>query len=253
MPPNDLSPIEAQARPGLKDDRAPTSTRTMDLAYFLEMVDQHHRYGSHLRKYHALWQQLSTHENFFYWLDYGEGKDVSLESCSREKLDSMRVRYLGKEERGNYAVEVGPGGKLCWKRNGVRVDTGVGWRDSVKGIVRVGDPAPEPEVGGRFYVSSSESSIGSLSSVGGGRVSEEKGGAEARVKEMKSRTAQGLKTWLQDSKMKIMAHRPFKQQRDESTEEERRQRKKMKKRKWIFVSPQLFFTLETPKFTPDPG
>ncbi|KAI4217360.1 MAG: hypothetical protein LQ351_000669 [Letrouitia transgressa] len=236
LPPNDLSPIEAQARPGLKDDRAPTSTRTMDLAYFLEMVDQHHRYGSHLRKYHALWQQLSTHENFFYWLDYGEGKDVSLESCSREKLDSMRVRYLGKEERGNYAVEVGPGGKLCWKRNGVRVDTGVGWRDSVKGIVRVGDPAPEPEVGGRFYVSSSESSIGSLSSVGGGRVSEEKGGAEARVKEMKSRTAQGLKTWLQDSKMKIMAHRPFKQQRDESTEEERRQRKKMKKRKWIFVA-----------------
>ncbi|KAL9611016.1 MAG: hypothetical protein Q9167_004297 [Letrouitia subvulpina] len=234
--PDASSPLKAQDRRVRKDDRAPTSTRTMDLAYFLEMVDQHHRYGSHLRKYHAFWQHLPTHENFFYWLDYGEGKGVSLESCSREKLDSMRVRYLGKEERGNYAVEVGPGGKLCWKRNGVRVDTGVGWRDSVKGIVMVDDPAPEPKVGSGFYVSSSESSVGSLSSMNGGRGSDGEGGAKARVKETSSKTTQGLKDWMQFSKMKIMAHRPFKQQRDESTEEEKRQRKKMKKRKWIFVA-----------------
>jgi len=40
-------------------------TQMMDLSYFLEMVDVQHRYGSNLRKYHAEWNNRSTHENFF--------------------------------------------------------------------------------------------------------------------------------------------------------------------------------------------
>jgi len=87
----------------------------MDLSYCLEMVDVQHRYGSNLREYHAEWNNRSTHENFFYWLDCGEGKDVSLEKCPRERLDSMRVRYLSREERLDYLTTVDEQGRLCWK------------------------------------------------------------------------------------------------------------------------------------------
>lgn len=30
-------------------------------------------------------------------------------------------------------------GRLCWKRNGQRIDTSVDWKDSAHGIVQVGD------------------------------------------------------------------------------------------------------------------
>lgn len=94
----------------------------MDLSYFLEMVDVKHRYGSNLRKYHAEWKSRPTTENFFYWLDQGEGKDVEIEKCSRERLEKMQVRYLGREERRYYEVIVGKNGKLCWRKDGARVD-----------------------------------------------------------------------------------------------------------------------------------
>ena len=111
------------------------STQMMDLSYFLEMVDVNHRYGSNLRKYHAEWKRRGTRENFFYWLDQGEGKDLSLENCPRERLDSMKVRYLSREERLNYLTMVDEQGRLCWKKNGIRIDTSVKWKDSVMGIV----------------------------------------------------------------------------------------------------------------------
>ena len=114
----------------------------MDLSYFLEMVDVKHRYGSNLRKYHQAWKESPTQENFFYWLDQGEGKNVVLEKCSRERLESMQVRYLGREERRFYEVMVDKDGKLCWRKDGVRVDTGDGWKDSKRGIVSVDDPTP---------------------------------------------------------------------------------------------------------------
>ena len=114
----------------------------MDLSYFLEMVDMKHRYGSNLRKYHARWKEDDTNENFFYWLDRGEGKDVEVDKCSRERLENMQVRYLGKEDRRFYEVVVDKEGKLCWRKDGVRVDTTDAWRDSVHGIVRQDDPTP---------------------------------------------------------------------------------------------------------------
>lgn len=114
----------------------------MDLSYFLEMVDVKHRYGSNLRKYHAEWRSRSTTENFFYWLDQGEGKDVEVEKCSRERLENMQVRYLGREERRYYEVIVDKEGKLCWRKDGVRVDTTEKWRDSIHGIVRADDSTP---------------------------------------------------------------------------------------------------------------
>ncbi|CAF9933414.1 MAG: hypothetical protein HETSPECPRED_008646 [Heterodermia speciosa] len=111
------------------------STQMMDLSYFLEMVDVNHRYGSNLRKYHAEWKRRGTRENFFYWLDQGEGKELSLEICPRERLDSMKVRYLSREERLNYLTTADEQGRLCWKKNGIRIDTSVKWKDSVMGIV----------------------------------------------------------------------------------------------------------------------
>lgn len=136
------APEAAAARRRKKSQSSGKGTQTMDLSYFLEMVDIHHRYASNLRKYHAEWQSRETHQNFFYWLDTGEGKDVSLEICSRERLDSMKVRYLSREERLNYLTMVDEQGRLCWKRNGIRIDTGVKWKDSIVGIVPEDDPAP---------------------------------------------------------------------------------------------------------------
>ncbi|KAL9042118.1 MAG: hypothetical protein Q9180_000823 [Flavoplaca navasiana] len=167
-----------------------------------------HRYGSHLRKYHAEWKKRSTRDNFVYWLDYGEGKEISLENCSREKLDSMKIRYLGREERVNYAVEVDPEGKLCWKRNGVRVNTTPEWRDSIK--------------------ASSETS---------GLSSADDSEFEGSIPEKKPKAAvtafmeTGLKEVAKDTKAKILDHRPFKHPPKEVGG-----KKKKKKDMWIFVA-----------------
>lgn len=116
----------------------------MDLQYFLEMVDHKHRYGSSLRKYHAVWKQADTDQNFFYWLDHGDGKEVELEECSRERLDKEQVRYLSREERYQYLVKIRKtDGKLIWAKNGEEVWTKDElYRDSVRGIVPTDDPAP---------------------------------------------------------------------------------------------------------------
>ena len=73
------------------------SAKMMDLQYWLEMVDRKHRYGSNLRTYHRHWKQANTNENFFYWLDEGEGKNIELPNVSRQRLESEQVRYLSRE------------------------------------------------------------------------------------------------------------------------------------------------------------
>ncbi|KAK4980972.1 hypothetical protein LTR66_010260 [Elasticomyces elasticus] len=118
------------------------NARTMGLEYFLEMVDHKHRYGSNLRAYHRVWQQAETDENFFYWLDYGEGKEVSLPDRSRKRLDEEQVRYLSREERQEYLVKIDNEGRLCWAKNGIRITTSPEWKDSMHGIVPVSDKAP---------------------------------------------------------------------------------------------------------------
>lgn len=116
--------------------------RTMGLQYFLEMVDLKHRYGSNLRQYHEEWKKADTNENFFYWLDRGDGRNIELDTCPRERLDREQVRYLSREERQNYLVKVDSEGRLCWAKNGVRIDTTEQWKDSINGIVPVDDSTP---------------------------------------------------------------------------------------------------------------
>jgi hypothetical protein len=120
------------------------TAKMMDLQYFLEMVDQKHRYGSSLRKYHNYWKTQDTDQNFFYWLDQGDGKDVEVPECSRARLDREQVRYLSREERLNYLVKIDGDGRLVWAKNGERVWTKDElYKDSLNGIVPVNDPTPE--------------------------------------------------------------------------------------------------------------
>lgn len=108
----------------------------LDLRYFLELVDCKHRYGTNLQVYHEKWRRSDTHDNFFNWLDYGEGKYLSLTGCSREKLDRERIRYLSKEERKDYLVRVDNEGKLRWEKNDELITTSVEeYKDSIHGIV----------------------------------------------------------------------------------------------------------------------
>lgn len=116
--------------------------KMMGLQYFLEMVDLKHRYGSNLRTYHEEWKKSDTKENFFYWLDYGEGRNLDMTACPRERLDREQVRYLSREERQYYVVQVDADGRLCWAKNGARIDTTEKWKDSIHGIVPATDPTP---------------------------------------------------------------------------------------------------------------
>ncbi|CAN9328520.1 hypothetical protein AA0119_g7699 [Alternaria tenuissima] len=124
-----------------KAEREKTA-KMMDLQYFLEMVDQKHRYGSNLRAYHDQWKRADTHENFFYWLDNGEGRHFEHPTVSRERLDTERVRYLSREERQNYLVTIDDEGRLCWAKNGERLNTSMDYKDSVNGIVPADDDTP---------------------------------------------------------------------------------------------------------------
>ncbi|CDR99547.1 uncharacterized protein SPSC_06110 [Sporisorium scitamineum] len=102
--------------------KAQELSKMMEEQYWLEMVDRKHRYGSNLKYYHQAWQEADTHDNFFRWLDEGDGKNVSLYDCPRECLDSECVIYLSSEQRRNYIVDI-QDGKLIWRRNGKPIDT----------------------------------------------------------------------------------------------------------------------------------
>ncbi|KFY27606.1 hypothetical protein V493_03400, partial [Pseudogymnoascus sp. VKM F-4281 (FW-2241)] len=130
-----------------KKEERQRSAMTMDLQYWLEMVDVRHRYGSNLKTYHQEWQRADTNENFFYWLDYGEGRRIECSGCPRERLETEMVRYLSKEERLDYLVKIDGEGRLCWAKDGARIDTTTEYRDSLHGIVPVDSDAPvfQPE------------------------------------------------------------------------------------------------------------
>ena len=119
------------------------STMMMDLRYFLEMVDVKHRYGANLQVYHEFWRGQNTTQNFFYWLDHGPGLNLDLSLCSREKLDRERIRYLSREERKAYLVEIDDEGRLRWAKNGELITTSTDdFVDSMHGIVPKGATEP---------------------------------------------------------------------------------------------------------------
>lgn len=89
--------------------------------HWLEAMDERHRYGSLLRPYYDVWLSAGAPENFFFWLDYGEGRFVDLAnaSCtprnvvSRVQLERSCVEYCSEKEREQYRVIV-HNGSLVW-------------------------------------------------------------------------------------------------------------------------------------------
>lgn len=121
-----------------------TMAKMMDLQYFLEMVDLKHRHGSNLRAYHTCWRNSSSNENFFYWLDHGDGKSVEVPQCPRDRLEREQVRYLTREERMNYLVTVDEAGLFRWAKNNEPVWTSTArFKDSLQGVVSIDDDVPQ--------------------------------------------------------------------------------------------------------------
>ncbi|KAL6648743.1 hypothetical protein ACP70R_012967 [Stipagrostis hirtigluma subsp. patula] len=109
-----------------KDEKA----QKLALQHWLEAIDPRHRYGHNLHYYYQHWLRCDSKQPFFYWLDIGEGKDVSIEDhCPRWKLLQQCIRYLGPKEREFFEVTV-EDGKMMYKLSRKIVDSSEGPRDS---------------------------------------------------------------------------------------------------------------------------
>ncbi|GAA5978260.1 hypothetical protein JCM5350_002243 [Sporobolomyces pararoseus] len=108
-------------RQQIKKER--NAAKQMEPQYWLEIVDHEHRYGSNLKYYHQKWNETETDQNFFYWLDHGDGKHLDLEECPRSRLDKERIAYLTAEQREVYRVKVNEQGLLVWAKDGTLLDT----------------------------------------------------------------------------------------------------------------------------------
>ncbi|XP_042473485.1 IQ domain-containing protein IQM1-like isoform X1 [Zingiber officinale] len=74
-----------------KDEKA----QQLALRHWLEAIDPRHRYGHNLHLYYDIWFASESTQPFFYWLDVGDGREVNLEECSRNKLQQQCITYLG--------------------------------------------------------------------------------------------------------------------------------------------------------------
>ncbi|WAQ80869.1 hypothetical protein PtA15_1A207 [Puccinia triticina] len=142
--------------------------KTMDTTYWLEMVDHKHRYGSNLKAYHIYWNtQYEGDQNFFYWLDHGEGRELDLQDSPRERLDSERITYLTAEQRRNYLIKT-VDGKLVWAKDSRPVDTARGRHKDLGNGHGIVDATPEEfeaaKARGEIASSDSDSSMSSSAS-----------------------------------------------------------------------------------------
>ncbi|PWA79186.1 hypothetical protein CTI12_AA207450 [Artemisia annua] len=92
------------------------------LQHWLEAIDPRHRYGHNLQFYYVKWLHCQSRQPFFYWLDIGEGKEVSLERCPRPKLQQQCIKYLSPIEREAYEVIV-EDGKFIYRLSRKLIDT----------------------------------------------------------------------------------------------------------------------------------
>lgn len=147
--------------------------KAMDPRYWLEMVDVKHRYGSNLKVYHAHWNEhYHGDQNFFYWLDHGDGKDLDLEDSPRERLESEKIIYLNAEQRLNYLVRIDEGGKLVWAKDGRYVDTARGRHKDLGNGLGIVDATDEEFKNAQMRGEIPSSSSSSLSSVASSILSE---------------------------------------------------------------------------------
>lgn len=144
-------------------DKPQVKNKELEVQHWLELIDGKHRYGSNLKWYHKRWQQESTEDNFFRWLDVGDGKSLSLDECPRTRLEQERIQYLSTEQRLNYLVKIDAQGRLRWNRNNELIDTSAGyWKDSGNGQGIIPEDIPQwPARRGSFASSIDSSSISS--------------------------------------------------------------------------------------------
>ncbi|KAG3088968.1 hypothetical protein PI124_g19564 [Phytophthora idaei] len=80
--------------------------------FWLEALDEQHRYGFHLRAFHKAWklemaeakEGSSEDTTFFHWLDHGNGKNVNLPECTQQQLRTTQVEYCNAEQRKSYEL-----------------------------------------------------------------------------------------------------------------------------------------------------
>ena len=53
-----------------------------------------------------MWKASEVKQNFFTWLDYGEGRELDLPEFPRATLELSTVKYLGPRERLQYVVTI---------------------------------------------------------------------------------------------------------------------------------------------------
>ncbi|KAA1127485.1 hypothetical protein PGTUg99_037188 [Puccinia graminis f. sp. tritici] len=172
---------------------SPRPKKTMDTTYWLEMVDHKHRYGSNLKAYHTFWNtQYDGDQNFFYWLDHGEGRELDLQDSPRERLDSEKITYLTVEQRRNYLVKI-VNGKLVWAKDSRPVDTAPGRHKDLGNGLGIVDATPEefeaakergeiPSTDSDSSLSSSASSVLSRDAHHYAQATPQKSGIAAKIK-----------------------------------------------------------------------
>ncbi|CAL0321525.1 unnamed protein product [Lupinus luteus] len=109
----------AKVGKGLSKDR---KARKLALRHWLEAIDPRHRYGHNLQFYYVKWLHCDSNQPFFYWLDIGEGREVSSERCPRSQLQQQCIKYLGPMERKAYEVVI-ENERLFYKHSGIPVHT----------------------------------------------------------------------------------------------------------------------------------
>ncbi|MFS7974533.1 hypothetical protein Hanom_Chr09g00869891 [Helianthus anomalus] len=107
-----------------KDQKA----QKLAICHWLEAIDPRHRYGHNLQLYYNVWFTSQSSQPFFYWLDVGDGKEISVEKCPRNILQHQCIKYLGPKEREEYEVTI-ENGKLLYKqsRRFVKTVEGTKW------------------------------------------------------------------------------------------------------------------------------
>ena len=113
-----------------ENDDGVAKVNFLDTESWLEAVDQKHRYGKLLLRYFRHYQRKrrsdQLEEDFFVWLDYGEGRTIDLPWCPRAKLMKSTVAFLDEQQRKAWQVVLNGKGLLEWKAAGKLVHTRLG-------------------------------------------------------------------------------------------------------------------------------
>lgn len=152
---------------------------------------------------------------------------MDLEDRPRKRLDTEQVRYLSREERQKYLVNIDSNGRFCYAKNGELITTSQEFRDSINGIVPAKDLTPtwrEVTTGQKPEPSppstSSDDSSSDVSSIGRGSTVD-----DSKYVNTDLHDAHGLKKLTHINTTSIMNHLL---------------RKTTKKNTWIFVADTSF-------------